>query len=98
GEVDGEAIGYALAQVIERAENPYSYATRYLLVDQLSVNAEHRSQGYGELLMKAVFDLSKSLGITTVLLGVWAFNERAAAFYERQGFKPRDARMELKLD
>jgi hypothetical protein len=33
-EIKGETIGYALAQVVERPENPYTYAQYYLLVDQ----------------------------------------------------------------
>lgn len=98
GEVDGEAVGYILAQVIERAENPYTYAMRTLLVDQISVNPEQRSHGYGEMLMRAVFELAKSLGIQRVILDVWAFNERAIAFYERQGFVARDIRMEARVE
>ena len=98
GEVDGEAVGYVLAQVIERAENPYTYAMRYLLVDQISVNPEVRSKGYGEALMQAVFDLAKSLELPRVMLGVWAFNERAITFYERLGLMALDTRMEVDLD
>lgn len=94
GEADGESIGYILAQHIQRPENSYTYAMQFLHIDQMSVNLEHRSMGYGERLMQHVFELAKSLGIRTVTLNVWAFNERAAAFYERQGFAIRDMRME----
>ncbi|MCC6804054.1 MAG: GNAT family N-acetyltransferase [Anaerolineae bacterium] len=97
-EVDGEPVGYLLAQVVERADNPYTVAIRALSVDEMSVNPAFRSYGYGEALMDAVFSLARSLGIRRVLLNVWAFNERAIAFYERQGFKPRDIRMEAILE
>jgi ribosomal protein S18 acetylase RimI-like enzyme len=97
-EVDGEAVGYVFVQVIERDENPYTYAMRYLLVDQISVNPDQRSKGYGEALMQAVFDRAKSLGLPRVVLGVWAFNDRAIAFYERLGFTPRDIRMEARVE
>ena len=96
-EIESTPIGYTLTQIVERSDSPYSYATRSLLIDQISVNADQRSHGYGEALMQHAFDLAKSLGITRVLVGVWAFNERAIAFYERQGFKPRDVRMEVNL-
>jgi shikimate dehydrogenase len=92
------AVGYVFTQVIERPENPYTYAMRYLLVDQISVNADQRSKGYGEALMQVVFEQAKSLGITRVVLGVWAFNQRAIAFYERLGFTPRDIRMEARVE
>lgn len=98
GEVDGAAVGYILAQVVERPENTYTYARRWLMIDQMSVNPDARSKGYGETLMQAMFELAQSLDIEYVLLGVWAFNERAIAFYERQGFTPRDIRMEIHLE
>ncbi len=97
-EEDGVAIGYILAKVIEREDNAYSYAVRLLDVDQMSVNPEYRSMGCGDALMDAVFDLAKSLDIQRVILNVWAFNERAIAFYKRQGFAPRDIRMEAILE
>ena len=98
GEVDGEAVGYVVAQVMQRPESSYTYGIHYMYIDQMSVNAEHRSSGYGEQLMHTVFDLAKSMGIHKVVLNVWAFNERAIAFYERQGFKARDIRMEANLE
>ena len=98
GEVDGEPIGYVLAEVSTREDDAYSYARQTMLIDQMSVNPERRSQGYGEALMGAVFDLARSLGIGRVVLTVWAFNERAIDFYERQGFKPRDICMEAILE
>lgn len=98
GEVNGEPIGYIVAQVVDRPGNSYMYGVRYLLIDQISVNAEHRSGGYGEQLMQQAFELAKSLGIKKVLLNVWAFNERAIAFYERLGFTFRDIRMEATIN
>ena len=97
GEVEGAAVGYVLAQVIEHAEDAYTYASRHLHVEQISINPGQRSKGYGEALMRAVTELAQSLEITRVALGVWAFNQRAIAFYERQGFMVRDMRMELDL-
>jgi len=96
--LDGHPIGYILAQVMEREDNPYSYPTRYMLIDQLSVNPEQHCKGYGEALMRHVFGLAKTLGITRAVVGVWGFNERAIAFYEHLGFTPRDIRMETRVD
>jgi ribosomal protein S18 acetylase RimI-like enzyme len=98
GEVGGEAIGYIVAQVMRRPESSYTYGLQYLYIDTMSVNAEHRSSGCGEQLMQTIFDLAKSLGMAKVILNVWAFNERAIAFYRRQGFKVRDLRMEADLE
>lgn len=98
GEVDGDAIGFVLAEIIERPDNPYNYAMRYILVDQMSVNAAQRSNGYGAQLMNRVFELAKSLGIGRVMLTVWAFNQRAIAFYEREGFAARTLTMEANVE
>jgi GNAT superfamily N-acetyltransferase len=98
GDLAGEPIGYIVTQLAQRDDNPYSYATRTLIVDQLSINPDQRSKGYGEALMQTAFDLAKTLGIGRVVVGVWAFNERAIAFYERQGFRARDIRMEARID
>lgn len=98
GEVEGEAVGSIVVQVVERQDNPYSYASKYLIVDQMSVNPEHRSNGYGESLMDAVFDLARSMQIKKVILNVWAFNQRAIEFYTRQGFAPRDIKMEAEVE
>jgi GNAT superfamily N-acetyltransferase len=97
GEVNGEAVGYILAEVVVRPENPYNYEIPYLLVDQMSVNPEHRSKGYGERLMQRVFEHGRSLSIRRVMLTVWAFNQGAISFYERQQFAPRAFIMEANL-
>jgi ribosomal protein S18 acetylase RimI-like enzyme len=98
GEVHGEAIGYILVQIVQRPENSYMYGIQYLYIDEMGVSKAYRSAGYGELLIRQAFDLAKSLGITRVILNVWAFNERAIAFYSRQGFVFRDIRMEAIVD
>ncbi|MCI0663330.1 MAG: GNAT family N-acetyltransferase [Acidobacteria bacterium] len=97
GEVDEYPIGYILAQIIERPENPYTYPMRFVLIDQMSVNPDYRSKGYGDLLIRRVFDLARSLDIDKVFLSVGSFNQRAIAFYERHGFVARDIRMEAIL-
>jgi ribosomal protein S18 acetylase RimI-like enzyme len=97
-EADGEAVGYVAAEVLERPDNPYTYAMRFILVDQISVSPAWRSQGYGEALMRRVSELARSLGIGRVSLNVWGFNPRAIAFYERLGFRTRDLRMETIIE
>ena len=97
-EVDGTPIGYALVQSMERPETPFTYAVRFVLVDQVSINPEQRSKGYGTALMRAIYAWAKALNINTILLNVGGFNTRAIAFYERQGFNVRDMRMERLLE
>lgn len=93
-EIDSRPAGYAYTLIVERPENPFTYAMRVLLVDQFSVNPEFQSRGCGQALMQAVYDHARGQNIGRVILGVWAFNERAIRFYEKQGFTIYDQRME----
>ena len=97
-EVHAEPVGYVLTQVIERAENVFTYAQRHLLIDQMAVDPKYRSRSYGEQLMQRVFELARELNIRRVVLNVWRFNERAVAFYERSGFEMCEVRMEKYID
>ncbi|MCL4248931.1 MAG: GNAT family N-acetyltransferase [Anaerolineae bacterium] len=98
GEVDGAAVAYALVMHYQRPEDSFAYAVNFLNIDQMSVNPEYRSQGYGEQMMNHILDFARSLGIRRVTLNVWTFNERAIAFYERCGFKTYEHRMETLID
>ncbi|MCC6612005.1 MAG: GNAT family N-acetyltransferase [Anaerolineae bacterium] len=98
GEVDGAPAAYALVMHYERPEDAFSYGINLVYVDAMSVNPEFRSRGYGEQIMNHVFDFARSVGCHRVTLNVWAFNERAIAFYERCGFKHFEHRMEAFID
>ena len=47
-------VGYALVQDRGRKENPFCYASRSLVVDQMAVSDTHRRQGAGTLLMERI--------------------------------------------
>jgi len=85
-EKNGEALGYILCKLIEREENPFTFAMRYLLVDQISVRPEARGGGVGSALMMKADNLADELGISMIQLDSWAFNTDAHKFFERAGF------------
>lgn len=91
-ERDGEAIGYVLALVRERAENPFCYGLRWVELDQIAVHPDARRNGVGLSLVGAVLRHAESLGLH-VELGVWAFNARAQAAFTRAGFQALNRRM-----
>ena len=98
GEVEAEPVGYVYAIVTRRPENPFTYAMDFVVIDQISVNPECRSNGYGDQLMQYVFEFAKAQGIHRVTLNVWSFNQRAIAFYERQGLREFTRWMEITLE
>lgn len=96
-EADGEALGYILLLHRVFEENVFAYAHSRLHIDQMSVSAKYRSKGIGHLLMDKAIEYGRELQVNYVTLGVWAFNEGAIAFYEREGFEVMTQTMWVKL-
>ena len=78
-----QAFGYVLCKLVERDENPFTLAMRYLLVDQISVKPEEQGKGAGKALIEQVERLAQTLGISRVQLDSWAFNLHAHEFFEK---------------
>ena len=97
-EVDDRAVGYVYCKVRLQPDNPFIYRQEVVLVDQLSVNPEHRGQGYGRLLMEEAFEFARSKGLARVVLDVWAFNDDALGFYRRLGMTIYNEKFEILLD
>lgn len=86
-EEEGKPIGYIVCKLIERPENPFTFAMRTLLVDQISVRPDARGQGVGAALMQQAEMLARELDVVRIQLDSWDFNVRAHAFFERLGFQ-----------
>jgi ribosomal protein S18 acetylase RimI-like enzyme len=97
GEMSGEAIGYMVAKILHRLENPFTYAMDFLLIDQISIRIEYQGKGYGKRLLQAAYDLARTENIKRIILDVWNFNIGAVEFYKRQGFQIFNERMEVRL-
>jgi GNAT superfamily N-acetyltransferase len=85
-EENGEVLGCILCRLIERQENPFTFALRTLLVDQISVRPEAQGQGVGAVLMQQAELLAKELAVQRMQLDSWDFNTKAHKFFESQGF------------
>jgi len=48
--------------------------------------------------MEQVHRWARVVGLTTVILGVWLFNEDAVFFYEDLGYEAIEKRMRIDLD
>lgn len=67
-------------------------------VDNLVVAQEFEGKGVGRTLLDHVERWARDHGYREVVLDVFAGNERAIAFYERQGYRPDHIRMVKPLD
>lgn len=86
-EENGQALGYILCKSMERAENPFTYTMRYLLIDQISVRPEARGKGVGAALIERAVTLAGELELPQIQLDSWGFNTNAHVFFEKLGFE-----------
>lgn len=84
-EEDGCVLGYAICKLSEN-KNPAQGSYTTLYIDDLNVSAAARRKGVGTALLDACRSLAAERGCYNVTLNVWAFNEGAIAFYEKNGF------------
>jgi diamine N-acetyltransferase len=85
-EEEGQALGCMLCKLIERQENPFTFARRFLIIDQISVRPAAREQGVGAALLQQADVVAKELGVQRIQLDSWDFNVDAHRFFECNGF------------
>ncbi len=90
-------VGYLVAMLHQRPGGEGLRPRRLLYVDQIAVKDDHRGQGYGKRLLGAARDLARELGVASVELEVWTFNEDARRFFASQGFTTVRERMSRTL-
>jgi predicted N-acetyltransferase YhbS len=83
----GNAVGCIVCKLVERPDNPFTFAARILLVDQISVRPEARGKGIGAALVKQAELLAMESKAERIVLESWDFNLGAHAFFERMGFQ-----------
>jgi GNAT superfamily N-acetyltransferase len=86
-EEDGIPVGYVLCRLIERAENPFRLAMRFLDIDQISVRPAVQGTGVGSALMKEAEGLATKLNVHRIHLNSWSFNTHAHKFFEKMKFE-----------
>ena len=85
--------GYVYAEVVRRPETPFRYALDMIHVHHISVHPDFRARGVGRALLDATRDAGAALGVATLALDAWSFNERARDFFRSYGLKPYNERL-----
>jgi GNAT superfamily N-acetyltransferase len=88
-----EVVGYAHAEVQRQPPSPYKRAAARLHVHAMGVSAAHRGKGTGSALLAALREEARRRSLDGLSLEVYAFNEAARRFYEREGFVDERTRM-----
>lgn len=84
-EVNGEAAGYAKVRASE--PEPCVIGANPMELCRIYCETSWQGRGVGAALMQAARDAARSQGAQVLWLGVWEYNPRAIAFYERWGFR-----------
>lgn len=96
---DGKVVGCILGWI--RPASPFAELENYPnttgYVSDLFVDEAYRSQGVGHLLMQAMEAHFKEEGCDNVRVTVFAPNQKAYPFYEREGYEPYSTSMTKKL-
>ena len=93
----GEVTGMLLCSMRTVQDHDVLNDSKTLWVEAMCVDDAFRGQGYGKLLLSHVKDVAKQQGCVRVELNVWAFNESARAFYEKEGMVAQRIIMEYFL-
>lgn len=96
-EEDGVPVGYVLAPLHERPENPLCPARRWCEIDQIAMDDKWRRRGIARTLVQTVLAEVRSRGIRDVEVSSWSFNEAAHHVFRWLGFAPKVIRFGLTL-
>lgn len=95
-DIDGRICGFAVLEVVDRPESPYSLARSFLRVVEFGVDKACRRQGIGTQMFDYIKQIAAERDLGTIELDMWEFNDGALKFYESVGFKTYRRYMEFK--
>ncbi len=95
-EVAGRLAGIILMK-IKSQEHYLLYPQTYLHVSTLVVAADFQGQGVAQRLMATAVTIAQERQLNQIRLNVYEFNQRAIAFYEKEGFVTGSRQMWLNL-
>ncbi len=94
-QLEGQIVGYALAERRTTPERPTVRARRDLYVHQIGVATGRRRGGVGRGLMTGLHQIAREHAVDWVLLDVWDFNAVGQAFFASYGLVPAYHRLRL---
>lgn len=94
---EDEVLGYVFTQLQEQPFSTNMVQFKSIFIDDLCVDSAARSQGVGRALLDFVKEEGKRLGCYEITLNMWAGNNSAIRFYEKNGLKTKETTMEYIL-
>jgi ribosomal protein S18 acetylase RimI-like enzyme len=85
---DGDIpVGAAFLRFFTESDPGYGFIRADVPELSIGVVADHRGQGVGKLLMRALADTARHAGLTHISLSVERTNTRATALYRSEGYQ-----------
>jgi ribosomal protein S18 acetylase RimI-like enzyme len=85
-----EVLGMVIGLINNDTEETYNFrAPKRGRISELVVKKDVRSKGIGSMLLKSMEDYLHSVGCESILIGVFAYNNDAVKFYEKNGYHSR---------
>lgn len=91
-------IGYIILYKMNFLDNPFQYARRFVLIDQISVIKDYKGNGVGKLLLDTAFVLAKDCNINCIELNHWTLNESARRFFKKNKFEYYNEKMWIRVN
>lgn len=96
---DDKILGLIVGIVNNEEQNTYEFiAPKRGRIEELVVSKTARGQGIGNKLLLKMEEYLYSVGCKDILLGAFAYNERAVKFYEKHGYHARMLTLTKSID
>lgn len=87
---NNEVLGMVIGLINNEIEETYNFrAPKRGRISELVVKKNVRSKGIGSILLKSMEDYLHNEGCESILIGVFAYNNEAVKFYEKNGYHNR---------
>ena len=87
---NNEILGMVIGLINNEIEETYNFrAPKRGRISELVVKKNVRSKGIGSILLKSMEDYLNNEGCESILIGVFAYNNEAVKFYEKNGYHNR---------
>lgn len=93
----GNVLGHSFCVFQQHIGSNLLTDVKTLYIDDLCIDEKQRGKGVGKALYDHVLSFARASGCYNVTLNVWAGNDSAFAFYQRQGLKFQKYGMETIL-
>ena len=90
---DDKICGFMCLLIQEKSRNGYVH-TKVAYIYNFGIDEAMRSHGVGGKMLKEAESFLQTKGVEAVELSVFMFNQRALAFYEKNGYRTLDVNLQ----